>query len=818
MMRKTLGLICMMPVLAWAVPVAPSMTALWPGDVKPTGWLRDRAYAARDGYTGHMDEVDRHFQLAWTTNCMRRGKLLNWDNAHRGSWSAEGGAYWFDGLVRLAWQLDDADLKAQARRRLDPILDNVGENSIGFLWWLDRRNPDEVKEALRDGEWQFWVIGMAERVIAAWYQATGDERALRTLRNAYGFETIARHMGRCAPFVSGLEEAYRLTGDAQVGKCLDLACESLNRFALYAKPPEPWLIPSLILKRKQQQKMKYPMRHGVYASEELLSLVRAYQHTGDGKLRDSVVAWYDFFDAHCRQPYGVTMMDEEWGWAGVDRGTETCDVAAEPYARMNLLAALGDGRWGDDVERAVFNAGPACVSRDFKRGVYFQLPNRVGKKGEGDACSTASAGHTDYTRSHWPLCCTAALNRILPNYIQYMWLKTAEGGLAAALYGPATVSAELPAGKVVLEEHTNYPFEETISVTVKTAPKAAFPVKFRLPAWCANPTVCVNGQPVAIERVKGFVTLSRLWTQGDRVELRFPMVPRFEDFKDMNDLGRDRRSLLLGPLLFAYDVPSVDDNTPRGTVREPELARSLLPSEVSVRRSPMPTHWNWPANSPVRLEVMDADGCLLSLIPYGCTKLHVSAFGFADRVYVPMPLHEVRPRQGIGRTLEKLSKGEEVAVAFLGDFGAAGNGSLDRMTDWLRKTYPRSRITEVDAMRKPGLVFVGPVKDASDRLPSQIWRETERQVRMVWKADPKTDIVFVYPMAASSESAFDASLCNRAVGAMEMLADHYGIPSIAFKAQNAERSLHVGFAAMNGIRPVDHAQMLRREPFVKDRR
>lgn len=88
-----------------------SLLPLPAGAVKPKGWLKDWCETARDGYIGHLDEVDEHFRIAWTTNCIRRGKLLSWTNAHKGSWSAEGGAYWFDGLVRLAWQLDDPALK-----------------------------------------------------------------------------------------------------------------------------------------------------------------------------------------------------------------------------------------------------------------------------------------------------------------------------------------------------------------------------------------------------------------------------------------------------------------------------------------------------------------------------------------------------------------------------------------------------------------------------------------------------------------------------------------------------------------------------------
>lgn len=613
--------------------VAPEMSVAKPGAAKPAGWLRDRALAAKNGFTGHMEDVDEHFRLAWTTNCMRRGKHLGWEDEHRGSWSAEGGAYWFDGLVKLAFQLDDEELKSSAKHRMDPLLDNVGTNAIAFLWWCDRNNAADVKDAFDNGVWRFWTAGISERALAAWWDATGDRRVPFALECAFGYEEMARRMGgKRGSLVSGMADAWRVTQSPQVEACLNVACRELAKNP-YAEPPWPGFADTLNLKRRHLNRIGHggrpgmPTRHGVLTSEFLLSFVRAYQHTGDGKLLDTVLAWYAFFDKHCRQPYGVTMMDEEWGWAGAKRGTETCDVAAETFTRENILAALGDGKWGDDVERAFFNAGPACVSRDFKRHVYFQMPNRTGATGESAAMSCPWDSHLRYGLSVWPLCCTAALNRILPNYVQHMWLKTADGGVAAALYGPSSFETDIPAGHVAFVEKTAYPFDETIEVSVLDAPGVAFPLKLRMPAWCSDPEVAVNGELVQAVADRGFAALRRNWKRGDRVTLKFPMSPRVEEFRDMNEFGRVRRSVVLGPLLFAYAIPAKDDNTPMGEVSEPALPSALAAADLVVRRDPMPEVWDWPVASPLRIGTRDADGKPLELVPYGCTKLRISAFG-----------------------------------------------------------------------------------------------------------------------------------------------------------------------------------------------
>ena len=639
-MHKTVGImlanaLALLPA-ADGREVEPAMRVEKPGAVKPAGWLLDRARAARDGFTGHMDDVDLHFRLAWTTNCMRRGAQLTWLDAHKGSWSAEGGAYWFDGLVKLAHQLDDPALKAMAARRLAPVLDNVGTNSIGFLWWYDRNRPADVEEVFSQGLWRIWTAGISERALSAWWAATDDPRVPRVLRNVFSFGEIGRRSGGFVSSVlSAAYDAWRITRDPAVARTLDLCCEDLARNP-YVKPPWPGEEETLGLRRRSLLNLLGDgkagdgfgvPRHGVIASEHLLSLLRAYQWTGDAKMLESVTARYAFFDRFCRQPYGVTAMDEEWGWAGAKRGTETCDVAAETYMRESLLSVLGDGKWGDDAERAFFNAGPACVSRDFTRHVYVQLPNRTGAKGENSQMSVGfSESHLCYRRSAWPLCCTAALNRILPNYVQHMWLKTADGGVAAALYGPSTFATDLPVGRVAFEERTRYPFEETVEIAVAEAPGAEFALMVRVPAWCESPTAKVNGEPLALSAEKGFAALRRAWRTGDRVTLTFPMRPRLEDFRDMNDFGTRRRSVLFGPLLFAQAIPTADDNTPVGPVREAVLPSALDPAFIAVERGEFPETWDWPEASPLRLRLPDATGASLTLVPYGCTKLRISAF------------------------------------------------------------------------------------------------------------------------------------------------------------------------------------------------
>ena len=61
-------------------PTRPAFIPLPPGAIEPAGWLRDWALTARDGYTGHMDEVDPAFRQAWAADYKMTGDQLSyWD-------------------------------------------------------------------------------------------------------------------------------------------------------------------------------------------------------------------------------------------------------------------------------------------------------------------------------------------------------------------------------------------------------------------------------------------------------------------------------------------------------------------------------------------------------------------------------------------------------------------------------------------------------------------------------------------------------------------------------------------------------------------
>ena len=645
-------------------PTRPAFIALPPGAVEPAGWLRDWCLTARDGYTGRMDEVHVEFKRAWAADHTMTGERLNWP---KGAWPYEGGGYWFDGLVRLGYVLHDDALIQQARRRFDVVVTHMNPNSILFLWWLNKNNPDDAKAVTCDGGWPIWASGLLGRGMAAYYAGSSDKRVLQALEAGYsGDRSWVRLPGGMSSIWPAFQ-TYTRTGNKEIAEALTMLFSKEGSGKGGLQGSRYRRMPNMAPGAERNE-------HGVAFLEGTTPWALGTLWTGDREFLDATVAWHDLLERVAMQPSGVPVMDEFWGPTGAFRGTETCDVAGYLWSQIVLLTVSGQGRMADRAERAFFNAGAATVARDFRTHVYFQCPNRIVDNSPPHPHGPQASGNS-YRATHHPLCCTAALNRIVPNYVMHMWMAAYDNGLAATHYGPCKVSA-LVADRVPVEItcRTDYPFNEVIEMAVQPAREATFPLSFRIPGWCKAPELSVNGSAVkTAPDANGFARIERLWKSGDAIRLRFPMSVSVAAGRDSNAQGAPYASVSYGPLLFALPIPDTHGpNTPDPAAKWKyalDVPAQKLEDDFVVERQPMPAKWDWPLASPLKLR---ANGVAIdwnpepeaprlpsepiaklerperiTLIPYGCTKFRVSMFPVTELAF--SLLDPKRPPQPPGK-------------------------------------------------------------------------------------------------------------------------------------------------------------------------
>ena len=131
--------------------------------------------------------------------------------------------------------------------------------------------------------------------------------------------------------------------------------------------------------------------------------------------------------------------------------------------------------------------------------------------------------------------------------------------------------------------------------------------------------------------------------------------------------------------------------------------------------------------------------------------------------------------------MEKIRSGKEVSLACIGVSGTVADDLRRLLVKRLRAACPDAAFRETDA-KNPDLVFVALFSGDGGKQPKEIWRDLDAVVRRTWRNDPRTDIVFVDAMKASSADARGKGVMTVEASAMDQVADHYGIPSVRLGA------------------------------------
>lgn len=193
---------------------------------------------------------------------------------------------------------------------------------------------------------------------------------------------------------------------------------------------------------------------------------------------------------------------------------------------------------GDLMERVVLNGLFGAQSRDGRRLRYYTPLNGV--------------------RTFWKddlYCCANNFRRAvsrLPEYVFYV----RGNALVANLFTACRAEAAFGGAKVRIAEETDYPKDGKVRFAFDPDRETSFTFRLRIPRWCVNPTVRVNGEPVTYKYAPGqLLNLPRVWRKGDVVELDCPMPVR-------TVRGRGRQSgrfaVMRGPVVYAMDTRKVD--------------------------------------------------------------------------------------------------------------------------------------------------------------------------------------------------------------------------------------------------------------------
>lgn len=477
--------------------------------IKPKGWLRRQLEIQAHGLTGHLDEF-------WPDV----GPNSGWLGGTGESW--ERGPYFADGLVPLAYLLDDPKLISKARTWME--------------WTLTHQRPDGSIGPEKNKDW--WPNMVMLKALTQYQEATGDPRVIPVMQGYFRYQAAnltARPLQQWAKYrwadeLVSVLWLYNRTGD---GALLDLA-RTLQReghdwkgefenFPFSAKTNKN----ELGLGPGGHNNDVAMSAHGVNNAMALKTSAEWSLVSGDASDRRAASQQLSELEEFHLLPNGMFSCDEHLAGHDPSQGTELCSVVEEQFSLEKLIGILGQPALGDRLERISFNALPGTFSKDMWAHQYDQQPNQVMATLEQRDWTTNGPEANIFGVEPNFGCCTANMHQGWPKFAASLWMATPDDGLAAVAYAPSEVNSVVRNGVGVnIREETDYPFRSEIHFTVSPARPTVFPLELRIPAWAKSAKITVNGGVAERVGPGKFHSIERKWKKGDKVVLSLPMQIR----------------------------------------------------------------------------------------------------------------------------------------------------------------------------------------------------------------------------------------------------------------------------------------------------
>ncbi len=273
---------------------------------------------------------------------------------------------------------------------------------------------------------------------------------------------------------------------------------------------------------------------------------------------------------------------------------ETCAAIGLFLFSSRMVRIHNETRYADVMERCLYNGILSGLSLDGESYLYVNPLEVVPA-----VCDSNGAYRlVKYRRQPWYgcACCPPNVARLLASLGEYMYRLQGDV-LYADLYHEGVLSASIGGAAVQIRQRTSYPWSGTVIFDVEPDSPAEFTLGLRIPAWCRNPVLSVNGGAVdPATGADGYLRMRRTWRKSDRIELTLPMDAAriYADPRVRADYGKVAiqrgpfvyclEEVDVGSALYTISLPSA---VPLSVVEQPELLGGIFTITATGKSSPL---------------------------------------------------------------------------------------------------------------------------------------------------------------------------------------------------------------------------------------
>lgn len=490
------------------------------GTIQPEGWLKQQLELQRNGLNGHLGEIS-----AW---------LQKKDNAWLetgGQWGWEEVPYWLRGYANLAYIVQDNEMMNEARFWIENILKSQREDG----------NFGPVHS--NDGKQDFWPNMIVLWIMQSYYEYSNDERVIDFMTKYCNYLLTVPdedflysywENSRGGDNLWSVAWLYNRTGDRNL---LTLGEKIHKNTADWTKSTQ------------------LPNWHNVNVAQCFREPATYFMFTGDSSMLSASYNVQSLVRrAFGQVPGGMFGADENAriGFFDPRQGTETCGFVEQMASDEIMLQISGDPYWAENCEDVAFNSYPAALMPDYKALRYITSPNHVVSDSKNHHPGIDNSGPFLSMNPFSSRCCQHNHGFGWPYYTENLIYATPDNGLAAILYNACKAKVKVGNGtEVTIQEQTNYPFEETIRFTLTTPENVTFPLYLRIPSWCKNASITVNGEKLNADLIAGkYARITREWSDADEIVLTVPMEINYRQWQ----VNKNSVSVDYGPLSLSLKI------------------------------------------------------------------------------------------------------------------------------------------------------------------------------------------------------------------------------------------------------------------------
>ncbi|WP_336855516.1 glycoside hydrolase family 127 protein [Sinomonas albida] len=446
-----------------------------------------------------------------------------------------------------------SDYLAEVGRLLDKV-----QEPDGYLNTWVQGNESESRWTRLEWSHELYTAGHLLQAAVAIARSTGDTiipaAALRVADlivetfGEGGLDMVDGH-----PEVeTALVELYRLTGEK---KYLDAANRQLELRGRGLLPEDrfgsQYFQDHLPIREAAHEATGHAVRQIYLAA----GIVDVYLENGDKSLLEAAESlWHSVFGhkAYLTGALGSRHRDEAFGdpyELPSDRAyAETCASIASFHWNWRLLLATGNGKYAEEMERALYNAIAVSTS-EAGTSFFYSNPLQLRTGHDGSTEDAPSERLPWYACA----CCPPNLARLVASLHSYVASQDAEG-VQLHLYGDGELRFDSSsAGIATLRTETRYPWDEQVNVSVEAGP-GEWTLALRIPAWCQDASVLVDGAAVSARPdASGYVRIRRNWEGTTTVSLQLPMPARIVSANPRIDAVRGAVALAKGPVIYCLE-------------------------------------------------------------------------------------------------------------------------------------------------------------------------------------------------------------------------------------------------------------------------